>query len=331
MSFNKLLYTPEEVDVEFRRQEAESEGEDSKIAEDISETDDETGSITNSDICDDEVTDEYKLFCLFITNDIINKIVRHTNESIEISKNRFTSDQWYIHPTDPTEIRSLIGLFYMSCILKNRGLNLEDMFSPIWGFSVFRCSISKNRLEFLFANIRFDDKNTRDTRKAEDKFTAFREIWSVFEGNCFRYYSPSKYLTIDETLLSFRGRCSFRMYIASKPDKYGLKIESLCDARTFYFISEIPYVGKEKHKKKKDLPLPTQYVLNLTDKVKGSNRNITCDNWFSSLGLVDALLERKLTFVGTLRKNKAEIPPSVLSKASVGSSQFLYQDNKMLR
>ncbi|XP_033223307.1 piggyBac transposable element-derived protein 3-like [Belonocnema kinseyi] len=111
--------------------------------------------------------------------------------------------------------------------------------------------MSKNRFEFLVANMRFDDKNTRDTRKAEDKFAAFREIWSVFEGNCSRYYSPSEYLTIDETLLSFRGRYSFRMYIPSKPDKYGLKIVSLCDVRKLYFISGIPYVGKENPKKKR--------------------------------------------------------------------------------
>lgn len=79
-------------------------------------------------------------------------------------------------------------------------------------------------------------------------------------------------LTVDETLLSFRDRFSFKMFIPSKPDKYGLKIISLSDARTFYLISGIPYVGKEGNKKKGDLNLPTQYVLTLTESVRPQHK-----------------------------------------------------------
>lgn len=34
-----------------------------------------------------------------------------------------------------------------------------------------------------------------------------------------------------------------------------------------------------------------------------TNRNITGDNWFSSVELVDKLKEHGLTYVGTMRKN----------------------------
>jgi len=36
--------------------------------------------------------------------------------------------------------------------------------------------------------------------------------------------------TIDETLVVFRGRCPFKMYIPSKPANYGIKVFSLVDA-----------------------------------------------------------------------------------------------------
>lgn len=140
-----------------------------------------------------------------------------------------------------------------------------------------------------------------------------------------KYYTPSEYLTVDETLLSFRGSFPFKMFFPSRPDKYGLKIISLCDARTFYLILGIPYVGKEGNKKKGDLKLPTQYVLTLTESVRNSNRNVTTDNWFT-----EELTNRKLTLVGTLRKNKKEIPPSMLKSAPAGSSRFMYQDDKMI-
>jgi len=47
----------------------------------------------------------------------------------------------------------------------------------------------------------------------------------------------------------------------------------------------------------------------------GSKRNITGDNWFTSVPLVKDLLEKGLTYVGTIRKNKGEIPEEMTDKA----------------
>ncbi|KAF2892809.1 hypothetical protein ILUMI_13365 [Ignelater luminosus] len=70
-------------------------------------------------------------------------------------------------------------------------------------------------------------------------------------------------LQIDEVLLGFRGKCSIRIYIPNKPDKYGIKIITMCDSKTFYMLSEISYIGKEKRTSIE--ALPTQYVLKLCE------------------------------------------------------------------
>lgn len=131
--------------------------------------------------------------------------------------------------------------------------------------------------------------------------------------------------------LGFRGKCPFRVYIGSKPDKYGLKIITMCDARTYYMVDAIPYVGKENRDSFE--PLATYYVKSLIQSVSGLNRNITMDNWFSSVPLADLLLkDQKLTMVETMRANKREIPPSVLPnrKKNILSSQFLFDKEKTL-
>lgn len=46
-------------------------------------------------------------------------------------------------------------------------------------------------------------------------------------------------------------------------------------------------------------------MLRLVEPIVGSNRNVTADNWFSSLELVKELKKKQLTFVGTLK----EFPP----------------------
>lgn len=75
-------------------------------------------------------------------------------------------------------------------------------------------------------------------RDKTDKFSPIRQIWEIFIANCTRYYSLSHDCTVDEQLLGFRGRCKFRVYMKSKPDKYGLKLLSLNDARTAYMVSK---------------------------------------------------------------------------------------------
>jgi len=58
-------------------------------------------------------------------------------------------------------------------------------------------------------------------------------------------HTPLPFVCIDETLVGFRGRCPFRVYIPSKPDQYGLKIRSVCDVSSNYLYNLQAYLGKE--------------------------------------------------------------------------------------
>ena len=67
-------------------------------------------------------------------------------------------------------------------------------------------------------------------------------------------------------------------------------------------------------------------VLDMTAGLKG--HNITCDNFFTSHGLGQELLKRKLTMVGTVRKNKPQLPPALVSTRGRNalSSKFAFTD-----
>lgn len=57
---------------------------------------------------------------------------------------------------------------------------------------------------------------------------------------------------------------------------------------------------------------PTQSVVRLSKPISKSNRNITADNWFTSLETTDELERMGLTYVGTMRKDKREVPKEFL-------------------
>jgi len=60
--------------------------------------------------------------------------------------------------------------------------------------------------------------------------------------------------------------------------------------------------------------LGTTIVMNLTGRWLQSGRNTVCDNFFTSVPLAEELLEEHTTIVGTLPKNKVELPLEMKTK-----------------
>ena len=91
-------------------------------------------------------------------------------------------------------------------------------------------------------------------------------------------------LTVDEQLVTFRGRCLFRQYIPSKPGKYGIKFWVICDSTTRYALKMDVCKGKETNEQRVS-NLGTSVVLQLSHAYIKSGCNFTCDSFFTSLQL----------------------------------------------
>ncbi|XP_045489690.1 piggyBac transposable element-derived protein 4-like [Pieris rapae] len=279
-----------------------------------------------------ELKEPVDLFLLFITDGMLQQVVTFTNAEILVQKNKYKHDSHTVSQTDLLELKALLGLLFNSAALKSNHLPTRMLFNTRRSGSIFKACMSAERFNFLLKCIRFDDKQTRDARKAIDKFAHIREVWQNMIDNFQKWYTPGSYITIDEQLVGFRGRCPFRMYIPNKPNKYGIKLVMAADVHSKYVINAIPYLGKGTDPQKQ--PLATFFVKNITSSLHGTNRNITMDNWFTSVSLADELLQSpyNLTLVGTLRSNKREIPKKLhnVKSRAIGTSMFCYDGAKTL-
>jgi len=52
-------------------------------------------------------------------------------------------------------------------------------------------------------------------------------------------------LTVDEELVTCRGRCPFKQYIPSQQRRYGLKLWILSDSKSSYVYNVETYIGKK--------------------------------------------------------------------------------------
>ena len=267
------------------------------------------------------VTSGTSAWSLFFTDDILNNIVIYTNKEILSQRENYTRDRpaidedvantnvrpSYVRDTNVIEIKALCGLYYYAGALNMNSVTTKELFNKETGLPFFRATMSESRFAFLTNCLRFDDKDTRKERRETDRLAPIRDVFQVIISKCSELYTPSEFCTLDEQLISFRGRCPFKMYIPSKPDKYGMKMLAFCDAKTFYLLNAEIYIGKNSTPQ--GIPVAEYYTVNLTKPIHGTNRNLTTDNWFTSVEMAKKLHDDySITLVGTIKKNKAEVP-----------------------
>lgn len=225
-----------------------------------------------------------------------------TNEYIENIKTTFKRER-DTRPIDIIDLKAFIGLLILAGVHRSNRQSLEDLWgSDGDGIEKFRLVMSIKRFKFIVLCLRFDNRDTREERRKIDKLAPIRNIFEKFVENCKKCYSLGENVCVDEKLEGFRGRCSFRQYIPSKPNKYGIKIYALVDSQVFYLYNLEIYAGLQPEGVYRISNKPSEVVLRLCQPIYGSGRNVTADNWFTSVELIEELRKKSLTYVGTIKK-----------------------------
>lgn len=244
-------------------------------------------------------------FLCFFTGDMLQLVVQHTNEEGE----SVMGNKW--RAIDTEELHTYMGLLLLAGVYRSKHESVSHLWNSERGRPVFSRAMTRDRFQNITRCLRFDSKTTRAERQSRDKLAPIRLFSDMFAAKCRANYRPGASVTIDEQLVIFRGRCPFKVYIPSKPGKYGIKIWVCADVETSYCYNFDVYTGKIG--RQPEIGQGARVVLQLSEPLAGSGRSVTGDNFFSSLLLARGMLGRKLTYIGTVRRNKAFLPASITS------------------
>ena len=152
--------------------------------------------------------------------------------------------------TDVTvpELRAYFGV----CIIM--GINslpsIADYLSsdPHLGNEGIKKVMTKNHFEEITRFLHFNDSSTEPPRGNElhDRLYKVRPILNTFNQKMLTLYKPKKNISVDEGMIAFKGRLSFRQYMPAKPTKYGIKVWLAADASNGFVLNHKVYLGKEK-------------------------------------------------------------------------------------
>ncbi|CAL1288876.1 unnamed protein product [Larinioides sclopetarius] len=192
--------------------------------------------------------------------------------------------------------------------------------------------MSERRFTLLMKFLHFTNNGTSD--KSNHPQPGLRKIYELFDALNTKFQSsfiPECEVSVDESLLLYKGRLAFKQYTPNKRSRFGVKFYQLCEARSGYIWSSFIYTGK-------DMPLwqeaskystTTNIVMTLIENLLGQGYCVTLDNFYTSPELSEILLSYRTDVYGTLRSQRRGIPQEIRSRNLKRGEIIGYQKCKM--
>jgi len=253
-------------------------------------------------------------FNLLLTDDFFEFVVRETNNyTADLYMNR-SSDKSRIAKwidIDVNELKIFFGLLLHTGTIKMPKMSDYWKTDELFNLNCFREKMSRNRYMLIMRALHFC-KNPEAGEKAPSRIYKVEKVLDYFNKRMQDVYQPSKNLSLDESMVLWRGRLVFRQYIKNKRHKYGVKLYMLTENQGF--VQQIMiYSGQGTG------VLPgvshTEYVVDqLMNNYFDKGYSLFMDNYYNSVQLAHKLLQRKTYCTGTLRSNRKGNLKEVLTK-----------------
>ena len=253
-------------------------------------------------------------FKLFFPSEAFNLIANETN--------RYAAQYLDSHPnlpqnsrflawrvTSPDEMQAFVALQIAMGLCEKP--TVEDYWSKYWlTFTDFQKVMPRNRYELLQSFIHFCNLNDQVERGNEGYNPLFKiqPLLDLTDPTYEKVYQPKRSLSIDESMVKFKGRIFFRQYLPKKPTKWGIKEFMLSEAESGYALKSIIYTGKTSFTRDPGVNLTDQVVLTLLDGYEGKGHIVFMDNFYSSPGLYCMLEEKNIGACGTVAGNRVGMP-----------------------
>ena len=204
--------------------------------------------------------------------------------------------------TDMTEMRKFLGLCLLQSQLKFSSIRKLFSIDALHYHPAFPSQMSGRRFEQILRCFCVEEENSNDPLR---KIKIFLDLLIQKFANA---YSPNEALSLDESLILFRGRLYFRTYMKGKKAKYGIKLYELCSAQGYVLNIEI-YKGYRENDE--NMTTIESLVMRLMQSYLNKGHHLFMDNYYNSLPLSNKLLSKKTHVTGTLRANRKGLPQEI--------------------
>lgn len=175
-------------------------------------------------------------------------------------------------------------------------------------------AMSRDRFYKILGKLHVNDNTKLDKN---DKLYKLRPIIESLGKKFQENRPPGEHVSVDESMIRFKGRSSLKQYNPMKPIKRGYKMWCLADNSGYVFKFDI-YTGKKGNydaNVRKEFGLGGEVVLKMTEHLHNKNHKVFFDNYFNSFPLLEALQSFQIQACGTIRPTRKDFPILAEDKA----------------
>lgn len=284
-----------------------------------------------TEISDDGVVGYFRMF---FTDHLVQNIVQETNryaEEIIRNSTAKTHSRWKgWTATSVNEMLVFFAVIIIQGIVKKPTLEWYWTKRQCIGTPFFANVMPYSRFTLLKKFLHFE--NMASVEECPNR--KLLKIWPVYHFLNMRFaemLTPERDISIDESLLLYKGRLSWRQYIPSKRARFGIKSFLLCESSSGYIWKMVIYTGKDTllENKYNYLPISSQIVMTLIQDLLGKGYCLTTDNFYTSPQLAELLVTNRTDTYGTLRLGRKDVPSNLKTTKLDRGSIIGYQRGKV--
>ncbi|XP_046391504.1 piggyBac transposable element-derived protein 4-like [Ischnura elegans] len=273
--------------------------------------------------------DPSDFFFLVANDEFVNIIIRETNANAvdilsrsPLPRSRIT--EWKDVTRDELEV--FFGLLFLMGNIRLNRIPYYWKRSNLYDFPIFRQNMSRDRFMLILRALHFSRNPKENDAIPTDPLYKVRPVLDAFVNNMNMIYYPEKNLSLDESMVLWRGRLYFRQYIKSKRHKYGLKLYVLSEPSGLvlnfcvYTGAQDCVIGGRGHTDK--------VVKYLLQKFLNAGHAVYMDNFYNSVNLCLHLLQNNTYVTGTLQGNRKNNPLDVVNKKLKRGESFSRHTNE---
>ena len=203
--------------------------------------------------------------------------------------------------------------------------------------SIFNVVMLRNRFQVIIAFLHFAGNSDYDINDPNhDRLCKVRAVIEYIVDRFKSVYEPSEFVCIDEELLLWKGRLSFKQFVPNKRSRFGIKFFSLCET-SGYLWNSLVYLGskgiitEEGRAIERLLGKSGAVAPKLISDLFGKGYKLYVDNWYTSEKLLKYLEESGAAVCGTARANRLQLPKSLKKEPlQKGQYRFLRGENMLV-
>lgn len=205
--------------------------------------------------------------------------------------------------------------------LRHYWSNSDDVRVPI-----IADNMARDRFLTILSNLHVNDNNLIDPSK-QDILHKLRPLLKELNNKFKDVYRGTREVSVDESMIKFKGRSSLKQYNPMKPIKRGYKLWCVADQKGFILQFQV-YEGKNEtvEREFKDFGLGERVVLSLTKDFWGTGRIAVFDNYFSSVKLLERLKSENILACATIRGERLGLPSNFVMDKTMkrGDSDYRF-------